>query len=382
MRRHLISLLALIRKEYQQAFRDRRMVVLLFGVPLIQLTVFGYAVDLDVADIPTAICDLDQTAYSRELTQRLLATREFELALTVQDPDAASRTLEDGRAMIAVILPTGLARDRGAGRQAQVQVLVDGTNPNVASIAQSALVELFGTISRAQVDERRREASAAASRDIRLPEIDVRSRNYYNPQLKSPIFMVPGVAATVLLIVTTILTAMGIAREREVGTMEQVMVTPIKPVVLILGKSLPFALIGYIDVLGILIISNALFNVPLQGSAPLLFVATGLYLMSTLGIGLLISTVSRSQQQAVLGGFFVVLPAILLGGFISPVSNMPAWLQPLTMLDPVRHYVEILRASLLKNASWHDLARPLISLAVFGVSILVLAATRFRKEIR
>jgi ABC-2 type transport system permease protein len=381
MKRHLISLLALMRKEYQQAFRDTRMVALLFGVPLIQLVVFGYAVDLDVVHLPTVICDLDNTNLSRRQTQRLLATEVFSLARSTKDPEAASRALETGEAQVAVIFPPGYAAALGRGMTSEVQVLVDGTNPNVAAIAQATAVQFFAERSVEILQGRLRDSSAAMGRSLAAPVIALKPRVYYNPQLKSPIFMVPGVAATVLLIVTTILTALGIAKERQVGTMEQVMVTPIQPIVLILGKSLPFALIGYIDVAGILVMSNLLFHVPLQGSRLLLAVATGLYLMSTLGMGLFVSTISRSAQQAVLGGFFVILPSILLSGFVSPVSNMPEWLQPLTMVNPVRHFVEILRASLLKNAGWADLRVQLISLGVFGPLILGVSALRFRKDL-
>jgi ABC-2 type transport system permease protein len=381
MRRQWTILVALIRKEYQQAFRDRRMVFLLFGVPLIQLTVFSFAVDLDVTDVPLLICDQDRSAASREIAHELLNSEIFAPAGSIDDPETANRALEQGLADAALIFPPGFGADLQRGRPTTIQALIDGTNPNVAGIAQTTLLQYFGERSLALAAERISRQAAALERAAPQPEISLSTRIYYNPRLRSPLFMVPGVAATVLLIVTTILTALGITKEREVGTMEQAMVTPIRPAVLILGKSLPFALIGFIDVAGILLISNIVFHVPLHGSIPLLATATACYLMGTLGIGLLVSTVSRSQQQAVLGGFFIILPAILLSGFIAPVENMPPWLQPITLLDPVRHYVEILRASLLKDAGWQHLQRQLLALAAFGLTILTAASLRFRKRL-
>ena len=214
-----------------------------------------------------------------------------------------------------------------------------------------------------------------------LPQIRLAPRILYNPRLKSAMYMVPGVAAMVLLVVTTIVTAMGIARERELGTMEQILVTPLRPWVLLLGKCLPFALIGLVEVWAILTVGSYLFDVPLRGSFVLITVATFFYLFTTLGAGILISTVSRSQQQAILGGFFFMMPAILLSGFMTPIENMPSWLRPLTLLDPVRYYLAILRACLLKGAGFADVRRELVSLAVFGTALITLSSLRFHKRL-
>jgi ABC-2 type transport system permease protein len=193
--------------------------------------------------------------------------------------------------------------------------------------------------------------------------------------------MVPGVASLVLLVVTTVVTAMGIAREREVGTIEQLLVTPIRPVVLLLGKTLPFALIGLVVAGLVLSVGTNLFDVPVRGSLAAIFVGTVLYLLSTLGAGVFISTVAQTQQQAILGSFFFLLPAILLSGFMTPIENMPAWIQPLTWINPVRYYVEILRAGLLKGAGFAELRFQLGALTVFGVAILGISALRFRKRV-
>jgi ABC-2 type transport system permease protein len=217
--------------------------------------------------------------------------------------------------------------------------------------------------------------------DTPAPRLSVEPRIFYNPRMKSPIYMVPGVAAITLLVVTTIITAMGLAREKEMGTIEQLMITPMRPAVLLLGKTLPFALIGLIVGGLVIAIGTHLFAVPLRGSLLCIFLGMVLYLLSTLGTGVFISTVARNQQQAILAGFFFLMPAILLSGFMSPVENMPGWIQPLTWVNPVRYFVEILRAALLKGAGVLDMTRQLLALAAFGAGILGLAALRFRKQL-
>jgi ABC-2 type transport system permease protein len=260
-------------------------------------------------------------------------------------------------------------------------VLVDGTDPNRAQIAANAATQFLGDRGVRLALARLGESLAARGSVRALPQVKLAPRILYNPRLKSPIYMVPGLAAMVLLIVTTIVTAMGIAREREIGTMEQILVTPLRPTILLLGKCLPFAVIGLVDVGGILAVGATLFHVPLRGPLLLVFVATLLYLMSTLGVGIFISTISRSQQQAILGGFFFIMPAILLSGFMTPIDNIPAWIRPITWLNPVRYYLELLRACLIKGAGFADTLPQLAALAAFGASILILSSMRFRKRL-
>ena len=377
----LHALLAVMIKELRQAFRDRRMAALLLVAPVVQLTLLGYAVDLEVDRIPTVVCDLDRSSESRQLAAALVADRTFALVGEEPDPEQASRQLTRGEAAVAVVIPVGFARDLARRTPVAVQVLVDGTDPNRAQVAANTasqfLAERAVRASLAHLDQ----AAGAEGQKRRLPQVALLPRILYNPRLESSIYMVPGVAAMVLLVVTTIVTAMGIAREREIGTMEQILVTPLRPSVLLLGKCLPFALVGLVDVWAILMVGSHLFDVPLRGSAALITVATFLYLMTTLGVGIFISTVSRSQQQAILDGFFFIMPAILLSGFMTPIENMPAWLRPLTYLDPVRHYLEILRGCLLKGAGLADVTRQLGALAGIGVVLLALSAARFRKRL-
>jgi ABC-2 type transport system permease protein len=376
-----ISLLAVMRKEMRQAFRDRRMVALLLFVPVVQLTVLGYAVDLEVDHIPTVVCDQDLTPSSRDLAASFLASGTFDRRMVTTDPQAASIMLERGVAAAALIIPVGFERDLQRNIPAQVQVLVDGSDPNRAQIASNSasqfLLDRAATLSLAVLEQQ----ASAQGRVARPAQARLVPRILFNPRLKSAVYMVPGVAAMVLLIVTTIVTAMGLAREREIGTMEQILVTPLKPAVLLIGKCLPFALVGVVLVPAILTVGSLLFDVPVRGSLAVIFAGTVLYLMSTLGTGVFISTISRSQQQAILGGFFFLMPAILLSGFMTPIENMPWWIRPITYLNPVRYFLEIMRNCLLKGAGFAELAPQMAALAGFGVVILTLASLRFRKQL-
>jgi ABC-2 type transport system permease protein len=377
----LFTLLAVMLKELRQALRDRRMAAMLLVAPVLQLTLLGYAVVLEVDHIPTVIADLDHTPASRDLGAALIADQTFTLVGQESDPERASRCLEDGTAAVAIVIPVGFARDLARRTPVAVEVLVDGTDSTRAQIAANSASQFFAERAVQTSLTRLGQMFAAQGRVRALPQIRLAPRILYNPRLKSAMFMVPGVAAMVLLVVTTIVTAMGIARERELGTMEQILVTPLRPWVLLLGKCLPFALIGLVEVWAILTVGSYLFDVPLRGPFVLITVATFFYLFTTLGAGILISTVSGSQQQAILGGFFFMMPAILLSGFMTPIENMPSWLRPLTFLDPVRYYVAILRACLLKGAGFGDVKSELGSLAAFGTALITLSSLRFHKRL-
>jgi ABC-2 type transport system permease protein len=256
-----------------------------------------------------------------------------------------------------------------------VQVILDGTDPNRASMAGAAALRYFGE----RAEDLARERLRAAGRQP--AQIEVVPRVAYNPRLQTAPYLVPGIAATLLVIVTTLVTAMGLSRERENGTMEQVLVTPIRPVWLLLGKLLPFLVIGLLD-MGLLIAAGTwLFDVPLRGNLLVGLVGVALYLFSTLGVGLFVSTVSQTQQQAFLGGFLFMLPAILLSGILTPIRAMPGWLQAVTYLNPVRHFAEVMRNVLLRGAGLGDLWFQLASLAVIGVAVMWLAVTRFRTQV-
>jgi ABC-2 type transport system permease protein len=365
------SLLNVAKKELSQTMRDRRMLATLIISPVLQLVVFGYAIDLDVDRIPTVVCDQDRTVRSRDLAQAFFADRTFLRSADVAEPDAAQDALEAGDAAAAVIIPRGFALRAVRSDAPEVQVLVDGTDATRAQVAANAasqflLGEGIGTVPVVQ--------PAVARTALAL-------RVMFNERLKTAVYMLPGVLATLLLNVTALVTAMGLARERETGTLEQVLVTPIRPSVLLAGKCLPYILFGLVDVLAILLLGNVIFDVPFRGSFGVIALGSFLYLFSTLGIGIFIASFSASQQQAMLGTFGFMLPAMLLSGFMSPISSMPPWLRPFTMLIPMRHYVEIMRGCLLKGAGLHDLAQQMIALTVLGVGILAISVARFRKRL-
>ncbi len=370
-----IQYLAVVRKEVLQTLRDRRIMFMLIAAPLIQTVVLGAAVNFDVDRVPTAVADMDRSATSRDHLRRLLADETLRRAAQAPSAEAAVALLDEDRAAAAVVIPPRLGADLAGGRPAEVQVVLDGSDPNRANVAGGAVARYFGEAGQALARQRLEQAGLAAPGRVALwPKV------LFNPSLKTPPYMIPGILAMLLIIVTTIVTAMGLAREREVGTLEQVMVTPIHPLWLLAGKMTPFVAIGFFDVLLLLATGTWLFDVPIRGSLLVLGLGTLLYLLSTLGMGLLISTLSQTQQQAFLGGFLFVLPAVLLSGIMTPIHSMPAWMRALTWLNPLRYYAELNRANLVKGAGLADVWPQLLALVIFGGVIFGAATMRFRKR--
>ena len=371
-----IQLAAVFRKEVRQTVRDRRIMFLLVVAPLIQTVVLGFAVDYDVDRVPTVVVDRDGSAESRMHARRLLADGTLLRSGSAASAREAEAAIDAGEAVAAVILPQRLGADLAAGRPAEVQVILDGTDPNRTTVASGAASRYFGEVGEALARERIAARGGAAPAQIALVP-----RLAYNPGLETAPYIVPGIAAMLLLIVTTITTAMGLAREREMGTLEQVLVTPIRPLFLLVGKMAPFVVIGLVDVALLLAVGTWMFGVPLRGDLLVLLVGTLLYLMTTLGVGLLVSTLSTTQQQSFLGGFLFILPAILLSGVMTPIRSMPGWLQAVTYLNPVRYYAEVMRTTLLKGAGFGDLWFQLAALLVLGGAILATATLRFQKRL-
>jgi len=371
-----LQMAAVFRKEVRQTLRDRRVMFMLVVAPLIQTVVLGAAVDFDVDRVPTLVVDRDGSAESQEHARRLLADGTLLRTGDARSAPEAVRAIDEGRAAAAVVLPPRLGADLLARRPAEVQVVLDGTDPNRASAVGAAASGYFGGVGERLVRERLRAAGRPQP-----AQIAVVPRIAYNPRLKTAPYIVPGISAMLLVIVTTLVTAMGLARERESGTLEQVLVTPIRPIWLLVGKLLPFLVIGLVDVGLLLAVGTWVFDVPLRGSLLVGLLGVVLYLFSTLGTGLFISTVSQTQQQAFLGGFLFMMPAILLSGVMTPVRAMPAWLQAITLLNPLRHFAEVIRGVLLRGAGLGDLWFQLAMLAVIGASVMGLAAVRFRTQV-
>ena len=374
--RSTVQLRAVMRKEIRQTVRDRRIMFMLIVAPLLQTVVFGFAVDFKFDHVPTLVVDHDASAQSRQHIRRLLADGTLRDAGHTTHMGDVERKLQTGEAAAALMMPSGLARNLLAVRPAEVQVILDGGDPNRAVVVAGAAVRYFGETAEALVRQRLAALGMAPP-----PIIRATPRIWFNPSLNTPPYMIPGVMTILLVITTTLVTAMGLSREREMGTLEQVLVTPIRPLFLLVGKMTPFLVIGCFDVLLVLTVGVWIFGVPLHSNLALVAAGTVLYVLSTLGIGLLISTVSRTQQQAFLAGFLFAMPAILLSGVMTPIRAMPSWLQVVTYFNPVRYYIEVLRAVLLKGAGLADIWWRLLALLGFGLALLTVASLRFRKRV-
>ena len=358
----------MVGKEFRQIFRDPRMARVIFFSPVIQLVVFGYAVSTDIDETATFVVDHDQTRASRELVEALTASGYFEVVGRSDRPADLMLALDRGDAVVGLEIPRGFATELRGGAGAHIQILLDGTNSNTASVAQSYAERIVQ-------DYARRRASAP------LPlAIDFRERPWFNPNLESRDYNVPAVVGALILLVCLLLTSLAVVREREIGTLEQLNVTPLTPGELIAGKTIPFAVVGLVDLTVVTTIAIVWFEVPFRGSFLLLLAASILYLLSGLGLGLLISTISSTQQEAFMASFLIFQPAILLSGFMFPVASMPEVFQWLTLLNPMRHYIEIVRALFLKGPSVEALWIQYVALLVIGGALLGIASSRFRKR--
>lgn len=374
----LERLRAMLIKEFIQVFRDPRMRIVLFVLPVLQTIIFGYAVDMDVKNIPTALMDRDNSSESRELSGILSSSGHFRITRRIDSDSQARQLLDRGTVRVVLTIEHGFSQQLTRGESVAVQALMDGSDSNTAGVVMGYLGRLANDYnSRLQLrfSQRRQGSHPPVGR------VELASRAWFNENLESPPFYVPAVITNILFIITMTLSSLAIVREKEIGTIEQVIVTPIRKREFILGKTLPFVLIGYIDVALISLVGTLVFNVPVRGSLGLLFLATTLFLMSSLGIGLLISTISRTQQQAMMSAFFVIFPAMLLSGFAFPIENMPAAVQWLTLCNPLRFYMVIVRGLFLKGAGIAILWPQLAALAAIGLALLLVAVERFRKTI-
>lgn len=356
----------MIIKEFIQVLRDKRMKAIVFVTPLLQLMVFGYAVTTDVNHISTTVYDMDRSFESRELVRRLEGSGYFDVNFAPSSYREVEELLDRGKATVALNIESGFSRDLKKG-SSSVQVFVDGTDSNTATIALDYTNRVLLKYSK--------EVSSAPSR------INLDTRAWYNPDLKSRNYNVPGVIAIVIMLTCLLLTSMAVVREREIGTIEQLMVTPLRPVELILGKTLPFAILGFADMILVTVAGTFWFNIAIAGSIRLLFLSTSVYLLSVLGIGLFISTVSRTQQQALMSTFLFYLPAVLLSGFMFPIENMPVIIQYGTYLNPLRYFLIIIRGIFLKGNGIDILWPQISSMFVLGIAVITISSLRFKKRL-
>ncbi len=369
---------SLIRKEFIQILRDPRTLMLVLIIPVMQLFLLGYAATNDVRNLPLAVLDLDRGAEARALLDAYRAADYFQVAYDVDSEEAIRELIDSGDARAALIIPAGYSQALQSGGSAQVMFILDGSDPTVASTSFSA-AQLIAAAHATQIMEARLGRMGQAL--VLTPAVEVRTQVWYNPDLISAYFMIPGVIGMILYALTSILTASAIVRERERGTIEQLIVTPIRPWELILGKMLPYTLLALLNTLEVLAFGHFWFGVPIRSSLWLILGISGLFLLSSLGIGLLASTIANTQQEAMLVVWMTLLPSIFLAGFFFPLEAMPKVLQYISYLFPLRYYLVVIRSLMLKGVGAEAVQGEILALALFGVGIMALAALRFRKRL-
>lgn len=370
-------LASIIRKEFIQIFRDKRTLALILVIPIMQLFLLGYAATNDVRNVPLAVFDQSNSAESRALLDSYRAADYFAIAYAVGSESEIQTLIETGQARAALIIPPDYAKRVKAGN-AQVMFILDGSDPTVASTALSA-AQLIGQNHATAILS---EKIARSGMAIRLqPPVEVRTTVWYNPDLISAHFMIPGVIGMILYAITAILTASAVVRERERGTIEQLIVTPIRPWELVIGKILPYTALALFDTVAVLLVGHWWFGVPIRSSLALILGVSGIFLLSGLGIGLFASTIANTQQEAMLTVWMTLLPSIFLSGFFFPLEAMPQILQWISHIMPLRYYLSIIRVLLLKGVGLESILPDLIALTLFGLLIMSAAALRFRKRL-
>ena len=365
-------------KEFIQVFRDPRMRIVIFLMPCVQVMIIGYAVSTDVEHVRTAVYDLDNSRPSRDLTARFVRSGYFDVTERIGDDAQARKLLDRGDVSVVLHFQHGFAEDIRAGRTAKLQVLIDGADSNVAGIVVSYAVKIAAAYSEDILIERVERAFGPAAK---TGKIDLHTRAWFNENLESRNFFVPGVLMIVVALSTLLLTSMAVVREKEIGTIEQIMVTPITPAEFIIGKTIPFALIGLAQAVIVSLLGVFWFEVPIRGGVFLLLLATVLFLMNTLGTGLLVSTFSQTQQQAMMTTFLLFFPAMLLSGFAFPIANMPQVVQWMTLVNPLQYFLVIVRGIFLKGIGLEILWLQMVPLLIMGIALLWLAALRFHKTL-
>lgn len=363
----------IVRKEFIQIFRDKRMLIPLFLAPVIQLVLFGFAVTTDIEHISLAVWDQDLTFESRSFTESVGSSRIFDIDFRVESYAEIEELIVRGNIKAALVISPSFGRNLGTGKTAEIEIIADGTDANSASILTNDMDQLVEGYS---------EKILGKFKDLfPVGRIIPQPRIWFNPELKSSAYMVPGVICLILLLTTLTLTSMAITKERETGTIEQLIVSPIRPSDLILGKTIPFLMIGLTDVGIIILAGKSIFDVPVRGSLPLLFGASLVFVLTSLGLGLFISTISHTQQQAMMTSFFFILPAMLLSGIFTPIDSMPRSIQYLTLFNPLRHFTRIVRGILLKGNGLDIIWPEILALLFMGSVAILLSSVRFKKHL-
>lgn len=374
------TILYFIKKEFQQFRRDPKMFGIILFAPIIQLTFLGYAANMDVNTVHTALLDRNNSKESRELVDRLVGSGYFNIDYTVETYEEAEDLIDKGKVICLITIPTDFDEKINRGETAGLQAIFDGSDGNTASISAGYVLRIVSDYSKAIAVKTLRMSGGNIS--LLPASINAETRNWFNPTLKTRNFMVPAIVGLLLMIITLILTSLAIVKEKEIGTMEQLIVTPIKPYQMIIGKLVPFAILGMVSVFVVITAMHVIFNISVRGSVPLLFTASFIYVLSLLGLGLFISTVSKTQQQAMMLSIFVVmLPMTFLSGFAFPIENMPKIIQYFTYLIPLRYFLIIIRGIILKGIGIAVLWDEILVLLLMGISILYFSSKSFRKKL-
>jgi len=374
----LARILHMTWKELIQISRDRRMFALILVIPLVQLAVFGYVVATDITDIETAVCDYDHSAESHAYIEHLVSSGYFRIVAPCRSVGELNQLLDRGRIRVGLTIPPDFSARLKRRQTAEVMAAVDGSNANTATIAAAYLEQI--TLTEA-VDVQFADHGRPLLQSHH-PVVHLEPRVWFNPELRSIRYMVPGIICVLLMESMVVLTAAAIVREKEQGTMEQLIVTPIRAYELVIGKAIPFVGIGYVNVTMVTLVGTFWFRVPIAGSLPLLFGLTGLFILTCLGMGLLASTISNTQQQAMMTGQFIFLPNLFFSGFMFPIASMPPLVQKFTYLIPLRYYITVVRGIFLKGVGWEILKQEATILLGYGIVILAIASLTFRKQIK
>jgi ABC-2 type transport system permease protein len=375
----LARLKQMIIKEFIQVFRDKRTRFILIGPPIIQMMVFGYAATYEIRHVPTVVLDLDHSQESRDLVSRFTSSPYFDVQRELTNSRQLGDLIEQGKTTVGLEIDAGFAQKLRSGQTAPLQVIVDATNSNTALIASGYISQI--ALGFAQSYQRDRIYRIAPQLMEAMPSVELAPRPWYNPDLSSRWFFVPGIIGSLTVVLVITLTAFAVVREREIGTLEQIMVTPIRPAEFILGKTLPFSLIGVFDVTLIAVVGSLWFQVPFRGHVWVLATGAVLFIVCMLGVGLLISTVSSTQQQAMVTAFFFIMPTITFSGFGFPISTMPHWMQLFSYAIPLRYFLIVIRGTYLKGVGMDILWPQMAAMAGLGVALLTAAILRFHKAL-
>ncbi|MDO8489625.1 MAG: ABC transporter permease [Candidatus Omnitrophota bacterium] len=369
--------LAILRKEFKQIFRDPRMKTIIFITPLIQIILFGYSANRDITYIPTAIYDRDNTLESRELLRKFTYSKYFVPERYIFSDKEQDSVLNKGLVNTVIRIDRGFGRNLNADKDANIQLAFDGTDSNSVMIVMGYANTIMGDY---QQDLLRDKLEAAGFLNT-TPSVQLQDRAWFNGNLISRNYYLPGVIATIVTMMSLMLTAMAIVKEKEIGTMEQLAVSPLRPIELIIGKLLPFAILSLIQIFLITILGVVWFHIPLRGNILFLLFSTCIYLFTTLGIGLFISTISSTQQEANMAVFLFYLPTVLLSGFAYPIANMPQIIQWFTIFNPMRYFMVVIRSIFLKGVGMDVLWPQLVPLFIIGLTVISLSALRFRRKL-